>query len=226
MRCLGYVAGISCLLISSVAHTEDAIHDNPSLKISPPAGFCELDKAIRPDAALSDGMSGYAKVSGFSLVALYPDCHELKESRTSGAFIRTKIAFAKFVKRVDGPPSRYISETCDALRRGLSDEQRARISKYVTEFSKGNNSLQGALPLGVLDEDRGAVCYSGQLIKGKVANASEITLVYLTAATIVGDQPISISQWTNYIDATSIATALTNLKTIYSDFRNMNGKTD
>jgi len=184
-----------------------------------------LDKANGTDIALFNGMSGYAKAGGFSLIALYPDCREQKESRTSsGPFIRTKVAFAKFVKRADGSPSLYISQACDELRKGLSDEQKARISRYVTEFSRGNNSLEGALPLGVLDEDRGAVCYSGQLIKGKVANAGEITLVYLTAATMVGDQPISIFQWTNYADSTSIATALTNLKTIYSDFRNMNGK--
>ncbi len=116
------------------------------------------------------------------------------------------------------------AEACDQLRKGLSDEQKARISKYVTEFSNGNSSVQNNLALGVLDEVKGAVCYSGQLLRAKIANTGEVVVVSLGAGTFVGDQPVSILQWTNYVDETSIATALANLKIIYSDFAEANGK--
>jgi hypothetical protein len=226
MRGLGFAVGSFCLLISLVAHSEDARLGSSLVKVSPPNGFCELDKTNKADMALFDVFSNYSKVGGFSPIALYLDCRELDASRTSGTFILTKLAFASFMKPVDRPPSQYISDACDKLREGLSDEQKARASKYVTEFSKGTSSLQNTMPLGVLDEVKGAVCYSGQLIKAKVANTGEVTLVYLTAGTTVGNQPVGIFQWTNYEDATSIAAALANLKSIYSNFAAANGKTE
>jgi hypothetical protein len=84
--------------------------------------------------------------------------------------------------------------------------------------------VQNTLALGVLDEVKGTVCYSGQLVNAKIPNVGAVTVVYLTAGTSVGDQPIGIFQWTNYVDATSIAAALANLKIIYSDFAAANGK--
>jgi hypothetical protein len=224
MRSIGFAVGIVCSLISTVAFSEDLGLGNSDVRVSPPKGFCELDKANKADIALFDAISNYAKVGGFSLIALYPDCRELEESRKSNAFILTKVAIARFVKRADRPPSQFISEACDQLRKGLSDDQKARISKYVTEFSKGNSSVQNTLALGVLDEVKGTVCYSGQLVNAKIPNVGAVTVVYLTAGTSVGDQPIGIFQWTNYVDATSIAAALANLKIIYSDFAAANGK--
>jgi hypothetical protein len=224
MRSIGLAVYIICSLISTGALSEDTGPGKSNVKVSPPKGFCELDKANKADIALFDALSNYAKVGGFSLIALYPDCRELEESRKSNAFIPTKVAFARFVKGADRPPSQFIAEACDQLRQVLSDEQKARISKYVTEFSKGNSSVENTLSLGVLDEVKGAVCYSGQLLKGKIANTGDVTLVYLHADASVGDQIITILQWTNYVDATSIAAALANLKIIYSDFAAANGK--
>jgi hypothetical protein len=224
MRSIGLTVGIVCSLMSTAAFSEDIGLGNSNVKVSPPKGFCELDKANKADIALFDAGSNYAKIGGFSLIALYPDCRELEDSRKSNAFILTKVAIARFVKRADRPPSQFISEACDQLRQGLSDEQKARISKYVTEFSKGNSSVQNTLALGALDEVKGTVCYSGQLLRGKIANTGDVTLVYLLAGTYVGDQPIAIFQWTNYVDATSVDAALANLKIIYSDFAAANGK--
>jgi len=224
MRGFGLAVVIVCWLLSTAAFSEDIRLGDSGVKVSPPRGFCELSKSNKADVALFDGASNYLKVGGFSLIALYVDCRELEESRKSNAFILTKVAIAKFVKRADRPPSQFISEACDQVRQGLSDEQKARISNYVTEFSKGSSSVQNTLALGVLDEVKGTVCYSGQLLKAKIANIGEVAALYLTAATFVGDQPIGIFQWTNYVDPTSIATALANLKVIYSDFAAANGK--
>jgi hypothetical protein len=99
------------------------------------------------------------------------------------------------------------------------------VSQYITEFSKGNSSLKDVLPLGVLDEVKGTVCYSAKLIRARIVNSGDvITLVYLSAMTTVGNQPIMMQQWTNYVDETSIATALASLKIIYSDFAAANGR--
>src|SRR6266478_4475074 len=224
MRSIGFAVGVLCSLISSVALSQDVGLGDSLIKVSPPKGFCELDKANKTHIGWFDAASNYVKVGGFSLIALYLDCRELEESRKSNAFILTKVMIARFAKRADRPPSQFISEACDQLRKGLSDEQKARISKYVTEFSNGNSSVQNNLALGVLDEVKGAVCYSGQLLRAKIANTGEVVVVSLGAGTFVGDQPVSILQWTNYVDETSIATALANLKITYSDFAEANGK--
>jgi hypothetical protein len=218
MRSIGLAVGIVCSLMSTAVFSEDIGLGNSNIKVSPPKGFCELDKANEAEIAFFNAVSNYAKIGGFSVIALYPDCRELEEFRKSNAFIPTKVAIARYVKRADRPPAQFISEACDQSRRGLSDEQKARISEYVTEFTQGNSSLQSTLALGVLDELKGTVCYSGQLIRGKIADIGEVRLVYLTAGTFVGDQPIGIFQWTKYVDETSIDAALANLKIIYADF--------
>lgn len=215
MRGLGHAIGAACFLISTAVHAEDVRLGNSSVKVSPPRGFCEPDKT---DTALLNGLSDYVKAGGFVVIASYLDCRELEEWRRSGTFIRTKIAFLKFSQRADRPPSQYISEACDKSKEGVSRETRARISEAVTKFTNGSSSVQNMLSLGVLDEERGTVCYAGSLIKGKVANTGEVTLVYLSAATIVDDQPVSIVQWTNFLDDTSIAKALASLKDIHSNF--------
>jgi hypothetical protein len=224
MRSFALAVGIVGLLLSLAAFSEEVRLGDSAIKVASPKGFCELDKKNNAEVALLNNMTNYVKVGGFSLIALYVDCHELEESRKSNAFILTKIVIARFAKHTERPPSQFISEACDKLREGFSDEQKARISKYVTDFSKGNSDVQNTLSLGVLDEVRGSVCYSGQLIKAKIADIGEITAVYLTAGTFVSDQPIGIFQWTNYADATSIAAALANLKIIYSNFAAANGK--
>jgi hypothetical protein len=225
MRGLGYAVGVLCLLIASVAYWEGVGFRISVVKVSPPKGFCELDKTNKADVTLFESASNFAKAGGFSLIAFYPDCHEYGEWRKSNASIRTKVAFFRWDKTADRPPPQFISEACDQLRRsGIPDELKARISNAVTEFSKGNIGQTTTMSLGVLDEIKGTVCYSGQLERYKLANRSDITLVSLSAGTLVGNQPVSILQWTNYVDETSIATALTRLKTIYSDFATGNGK--
>src|ERR1700722_1769792 len=226
MRGLGYAVGILCLLISGIAYWEGMGFRTSVVNVSPPTGFCELNKTNLADVEYFDGISNFAKVGGFSVVAAYADCLELAESRKSGTFIATKFAFLRWDKTADRPPSQFITEACDQVRQsGASDEQKALRSRYVTEFSKGLSSLKDVLPLGVLDEVRGTVCYSAKLIKAQVVNTGDVTLVYASAMTTIGNQPILMAQWTNYVDATSVATALASLKTTYSDFAAANGKT-
>jgi len=226
MRGLAYIAaGIFSLLVSLVAYWEGLIFRISVVKVSPPSGFCQLDKTNPTDIQYFDAISNFARVGGFSVIGAYADCRELAESRKSGAFIPTKVAILRWNKHADREPSQFISEACDQVRKsGLSDEQKARVSQYVTEFSKGNSSLTDVLSLGVLDEVKGTVCYPAKLMKARIANTGEVTLVYLSAMTSLEDQPVSIVQWTNFVDATSIASALTSLKKIYSDFAAANGK--
>jgi hypothetical protein len=100
------------------------------------------------------------------------------------------------------------------------------MSHYVTEFSNGKSSLKNVLPLGVIDEVKGTVCYGANLMKANIVSNDDVTLLDVSAMTTVGNQPIAIHQWTTYRDANSVTTALANLKTIYSDFAALNGKDD
>lgn len=219
MRGLGYAIGIFGLLVSSVAYSEDVRLGSSVVNVSAPRGYCALDETNKTDVQYVDAISNFARVAGFSLVAAYADCHELTEARKSDTFITNKFAITKWNKRAGGQPSQFIAAACDQVRRsGLSDEQKARASQYVTEFSKGNSSLKDVLSLGILDEIKGTVCYSAKLIRGKIANGGNVTLVYVNAMTSVGDQPIMMGLWTSFADETSIAAALASLKKMYSDF--------
>jgi hypothetical protein len=225
MRSAGYAVGVFCFLIASIGHSEDVRGGKFGVKASPPAGFCELDKTNVTDVEFFDAMSNFARVAGFSVIAAYPDCRELADARKSHAFISTKLAIFKWAKTVDRPPSQFISEACDQVRKsGLSDEQKARVAQYITEFSKGNISLKDVLPIGVIDEVKGTVCYSAKLLRARIANNGDVSLVYLSALTSIDNRPIMIAQWTNLVDSTSITTALTNLKTTYAAFATANGK--
>ena len=159
------------------------------------------------------------------MVAAFAACRELEEARKSGAFILTRVAILRWLKIADGPPPQFISEACDQARKsGFSEEQKALMSHYIAEFSDGKGSLKNVLPLGVLDEVRGTVCYDAILMKGGVAGNGDVTLLDVSVMTTLGNQPIAIYQFTSYRDERSVANALASLKTIYSDFAALNGK--
>jgi hypothetical protein len=224
MRGLVYTLGGLFVLIMLVAYWEGARPYVSIVKYSTPQGFCQLDKANKVDTEYLDAMSNFAKVGGFSVVVAYADCRELEEARKSGAFIPTKIGIFRWLRIADRPSPQFISEACDEVRKsGFSDAQKALTSHYVTEFSDGKSSLKDVLPLGVLDEVKGTVCYGAKLVKAGIVNNDNVTLLDVSAMTTLGNQPIAIHQWTNYRDESSVAAALAGLKTIYSDFAALNG---
>jgi hypothetical protein len=224
MRGLGYAVGGLFVVILSVAYWEGARPYVSIVKYSTPPGFCQFDNTNKVDVEFLDGLSNFAKVGGFSVIAAYADCRELAEARKSGAFIPTKIGIFRWLRIADRPSSQFISDACDEVRKsGFSDEQNALMSHRVAEFSNGKSSLKNVLPLGVLDEARGTVCYEAKLIKASVASNGDVTLLDMSAMTTLGNQPILIHQWTSYRDESSIAAALASLKTIYSDFAALNG---
>jgi hypothetical protein len=230
MRGLRYAVGgffvlIFFVLISLVAYWEGIRPYVSIVRFSAPQGFCQFDKTNKADATYLDAMSNYARVGGFSLVAAFADCRELAESRKSGAFILTRIAILRWLRIANEPPPQFISEACDQVRKsGFPNEQKALMSRYIAEFSNGKSSLKDVFPLGVLDEVKGTVCYEAKLMKAGISSNGDVTVLNVSAMTTLGNQPVGIYQWTIYRDESSIATALANVKTIYSDFAALNGK--
>jgi hypothetical protein len=215
------------VLILLVAYWEGARPYFSIVRYSTPQGFCQFDKTNKVDAGYLDAASNFARVGGFALVAAFADCRELEEARKSGAFIPTRIAILRWLKIADDPPPQFMSEACDQARKSsFSEEQKALMSHYIAEFSSGKGSLKNILPLGVLDEVRGTVCYDAILMKGGTAGNGDVTLLDLSAMTTLGNQPIAIHQFSSYHDERSVASALASLKTIYSDFAALNGKAD
>jgi hypothetical protein len=227
MRGWGYAVGGLFVVISLVAYWAGARPFVSIVKFLPPPGFCQFDKTHKPDAEYLDAMSNFAKVGGFAVVAAFADCQELAEARKSGVFIPTKIGILRWLRIADRPPQQFISEACDQLRKsGFSDEQKALVSHYVAEFSNGKSSLKDVLPLGVLDEVKGSVCYEAKLMKAGIGSNGNVTLLNVSAMTTLGNQPIAIQQSTSYRDGSSVTSALASLKTVYSDFAALNGKVD
>jgi hypothetical protein len=221
---LRYIVGVFLVLIALFAYWEGARPFVSIVRYSTPQGFCLFDKTNKVDTEYLDAMFNYAKISGFAVVAAYADCRELAEARKSRAFIPTKIGIFRWLRLADRPAPQFISEACDEIRKsGFSDEQKVLMSHYITEFSNGKSTLKNVLPLGVLDEVKGTVCYKADLMKATIAN-DNITLLDASAMTTLGNQPIQIHQWTRYRDESSVATALASLKTTYSDFAVLNGK--
>jgi len=161
-----FVFTMACL-ISSAAYSRDAKVGNTTVDVSPPAGFCEVDKTNKTDSGRLASTTDLLKGSGIFTIAAFPDFGDVKKSRQSGQFIASKVLITAPFSAIGNASSETVTSTCDELRtKKYSDEEKAEMAKTVKEFAKGN-SVSDSVILGVLDETKGEVCYVGALQKVK-----------------------------------------------------------
>ena len=214
---------IACL-ISSAAHSRDAKVGNTTVNVSPPAGFCEVDKTNKVDSGWLASTTDLLKGSGVFTIAAFPDCSDLKKSRQSGQFIASKVLITAPFSAIGNASSESVTSTCDELRsKQYSDQEKVEMAKTVKEFANGN-SVSDSVILGILDETKGEVCYVGTLQKVKTKDGELHPLLSFFAVTYVRNNMMFLYQMTPYVDATSTSTALANLKIVYLEFARANPK--
>src|ERR1700724_685840 len=92
MRIVGMVPiGFALILLSAPVHAGEVKVGNVALQLSPPSGYCELDKSIEHDKILSTNTRQLVEGAGNSFFALFVGCQELKKTRESKEFNSTKI---------------------------------------------------------------------------------------------------------------------------------------
>jgi len=208
---------------SSFAAARDVKVGDLVTKVSPPSGFCDLDQSKKTDSSYFDSMSSLMKANGLSLIVVYPDCGELNKARSTEAFIATKVWFASLDSVAGKATLSTAADTCEETRTmKYSEKDKADLLKIQKEFANGNSS-QDAIALGVLEDIKGDVCYVATLQKVKTKSGDLSTMAVLYAVKYLKNNLLFLYQSTNYVDSTSIPTALANLKIIYSDFSAANG---
>jgi len=218
MRLFSTAIFMAAFLISHSADARDAKVGNSTLSVSPPAGFCEVDKTNKTDASWLSSVTNLLNGAGIALIAAFPDCRELKQMEKSHQFIISKVYISAFSNLIGKSSSDKVTETCDELKtKTYSDEQKADLAKAAKEFANGN-SLADSKALGVLEENKGEVCYVATLQKVKTSAGDLVTVLGLFAVTNAHDNLLFLYQYTLYADSTSIPTGLANLKIVYSDF--------
>jgi hypothetical protein len=208
---------------SSVAVARDVKVGDLVTRVSPPSGFCDLDQSKKTDSGYFDSMSNLMKANGFSLIVVYPDCGELDKARATDAFIATKVWFVSFDSVAGKATPATAASTCEESRSiKYSEKDKADMAKIQKEFANGA-STQDSIALGVLEDIKDEVCYVATLQKVKTKNGDLVPLAVLYAVKYLKNNLLFLYQATNYVDSTSIPTALANLKIIYSDFAAANG---
>ena len=129
-----------------------------TLSVSPPAGFCEVDKAEKADTSWLTSVTNLLNIAGITLVAAFPDCRELKKLEQSNQFIITKVYISALTNEIGKSSSRTVSETCDELKtKTYSDEQKADLAKSAQGIRLTEISVADSKALGVLEDIEGEV---------------------------------------------------------------------
>jgi hypothetical protein len=224
MRILSIAYLVTALLFSASVEARPVKVGDTTLNVSPPSGFCEVDKSNRHDSSWLASVINLMNTTGVTVLAAFPDCNELAQMHKSSQFIQTKFYVTAAANAIGKSSSKTVSDTCDELRnREYSNDDKVRLTKATDEYANGNSNVE-AKALGVLDETRGEVCYVATLQKVRTKTGDLSTMVALFIVTYIDDNLLFLYQYTPYVDASSMQSALANLKIIYSQFSTANRK--
>ena len=218
MRILGLASVAIALLFNWSADAREAKVGDKMLNVSPPAGFCEVDKSNKSDSSWLTSVVNLMNSAGITVIAAFPDCKELAQLRKNGQFMQTKFYVTAATNAIGKSSSKTVSDTCDELRtREYSDKDKAELSKAAAEYANGNMNVDSKA-LGVLDETKGQVCYVATLQKVRTKAGDLSTMIAMFVVTYVDDNLLFLYQYTPYVDANSMPSALANLKITYAQF--------
>ena len=218
MRFIGPALAVVLLVSSSPVCARDVQVGATTISVAAPFGFCELDKTNTFDSSWQTSATNLLKASSIQLVAGFPDCKELKQSRSTGQLILNKFFVSAYAPAIGTASAASTVETCKQIRAmgDYSAESKSVVQEAVKKYSS-STSLDSKL-LGILEEVAGQVCYVATLQKIKTNKGDVVTLLVLIAVTAVRKDLIYLYLNVPYADAGSIPAALADLKILYSDF--------
>lgn len=224
MRVRGLACAVVALLVTWSAEARQVKIGDKTLNVSPPTGFCEVDKSNKYESTWLTSVINLMSAAHITTFAAFPDCKELAQLRKNGQFVTTKFYVTAPTNVIGKSGSQDVTTTCDELRtKEYSAEEKVKLAKAAEEYANGNHNVDSKA-LGVLDETKGEVCFVATLQKVKTKAGDLSTMLGLFVVTYIDDSMLFLYQFTPYVDANSMPSALANLKIIYSQFSAANRK--
>lgn len=194
-----------------------------SIKLPPPAGFCELSASQPADSRALTTWGGLLEKSGNRLLGIAADCRQLADWRVGRrpllddyAQFQTSIAD---VDQVVASPKAYIQDTCATLRAqgkelnsSIAPDVKSRLEGAVAKLKM--NSLEF---VGVLAEDDTA-CYAAQMMKARAPNGTDKTQIILLAITVVKSKSIIVIRYGVYAGEAATSDLLAKWKNTVAAF--------
>ena len=209
--------GFALILSSAPVHAGEVKVGNTALQLSPPSGYCELDKSIEHDKILSTNTRKLIEGAGNSFFALFVGCQDLKKARETKEFISTKIIVQGTM--LGSAELKNLQATCDELKSLKISDQQKEMENNVKKNS-GGSRLGDQAGLGVLDEVKDDVCYVG--VVQPVTNGGKNIRLLTIFAVALRQHSIFFIYDVRALDSASVAATLAHLKSVYADFSKAN----
>jgi hypothetical protein len=184
-----------------------------SVKLPPPAGFCDLSDSNPDDTDMLSSMRYLASKEGDKLLSMSADCKQLADWRADRGLLDDYAEYLASVARINGAPDKTIKEACAELRADgskiMSNERQdlnARIAALLKKVK-----INELASIGVLDEERHA-CYVGRIGKLRTEEGSYKTVLTLIALTAVKNRRVFLERFMIHTGPGTIDTGLAKLK--------------
>jgi hypothetical protein len=201
---------------TAASAVEVRVGSSVGINLPPEPGFCQLLASNPQDKRGLDGTQKMIEPN--VLLASFADCDQLKTWRTTKGyylhnFIQTQSPSDMDARR----SSNDVKEACDSLRsqgEKMAGDQLSGLRERADKIMK--SSVQGSQFLGVL-EQKPDVCFSALLQKQTTQSGEKQAVLVVWATTVIKERILFYYLFGPCEDATTIATALANVKAHYND---------
>ncbi|MEA2928867.1 MAG: hypothetical protein QOG38_1295 [Hyphomicrobiales bacterium] len=214
------------LLSGAAAQAADVQMGGVTLKLIPPAGYCELDVGQPSDKRMIDFLNTALGKGTNELLGVSADCKELRDWRTGSRKLLEH--FSQYqVEKVRRASSYTIDEakaSCAAMRaegQKLSDDGTKNVKDDIHAANK-KIDFQGQTFLGVLAEDANG-CYVGLFQKYKAETGQQIRQLNVFYAGSLKDRQVFLYVWAPYVNDASIEGMLAGIKSQVATLKGANG---
>ena len=185
-----------------------------SIRLPPPAGFCELSASNDSDKRMITVLGDLLQKSGNKLLAMSADCRQLSDWHTGKRQLLDDYAqYQTAIAGMDKPPSETIAETCNTLREEgnkILANQLPDIKKRV-ETTLSNIKMNETSFLGVLGENNEA-CYAGLIQKIHTEANTDKTQITVFAISTVKNRSVFTYRFTVYQNQQTVEATLNKIK--------------
>jgi hypothetical protein len=195
------------------AVAKDANVGGTSLKLIPPAGYCDLDESHAADGRLITAIGNLVRGGGNELLAMSANCGQLSDWRSGKRPLLDDIAQYQApvaLMRQTLPAEQVIGQNCATLRKegekllsGSLPDIKSRVEKTLEQVKISDSSF-----MGVLAEDATA-CYAAVLQKMKTEIGTDKTQVGLFAITVVKGKVVFYYLFSPFVGTETVSTMLT-----------------
>jgi hypothetical protein len=197
------------------AFAKDAQVGGATLRLPPPAGYCEMDRATGPsDVKMMDAVDGMLKPTGNRLLAISADCTQLNDWRTGKRKLLDNLA--QYQALVATESSDQSANAADVIKTACA-EMRTQGEKIVSDMepdvrARADRVLKTVKVnemrfLGVIAEEP-TICYAAMLQKFKAETGAEKTQVTVFATTILKGKIVYFYMFAPYESGSTVTDTL------------------